>query len=314
MKPYRTCELTRHVSLCSDGGLTVDGAILTPDYASAYGECYLAHAFPVTTVDGTAMLPQVVYNSHRSMLFKVVDLLHMIRAYNPAENKRDRVLGSVIGVDFPKMPEGGWPLETERDRAPGIRAVFVIHRQLEQAEDIIQSQLAGVVQWTVSMENNYDPDTSGFLVQLEGSSGARGIESWQDSTPDFLRERGFVYVPYPEAPGALRDCFDSDATKIIKPYCDQETTFLLGGLNDRVSFKGIGLTPLGKEKEARLSQMLASGVSYVDLEGMLTPRVLVPFRKTLNLWQGSCLALGLPRNHMTFNGSSKKPISCIPPE
>ncbi len=282
MKESRSLELTRHVSLCSEGALTVNGRALIPDHASAYGECFLAHAFPVTTVDGTGIMPQVVANSYQSMLFKVVDLLHIIRAYNPRENKQDRVLGTVIDVEFPPMPEGGWDLAADRAQAPGIRAVFVIHRQLEQAEDLIQSQLAGVMQWTVSMENNYDPETSGFLVELEGSSGGRGLEPWREATPEYLQRRGYVYVPLPQAPKELLACFDGEQTKMLKRFRDQETTFLLGGLDGQIKFKGIGLTPLGKEKEARLSQMLASGVSYVDLEGMLTPAVFAPFRKTLN--------------------------------
>jgi hypothetical protein len=284
MKDSRFIELTRHVSLCSEAALTVDGRVLKPDYASAYGECYLAHAFPVTTVDGTGLHPQVVANSYRSMLFKVVDLLHIIRAYNPEQNDRDRVLGSVIGAEFPAMPDGGWRLETDRAKAPGIRAVFVIHRQLEQAEEIIQSQVEGVMQWTVSMENNYDPETSGFLV-----AGKRGIEQWEETTPEDLRRAGYIYVPGPEAPEDLLACFDSQQTKMLSPFRNQETTYLLGGLNGQVRFKGIGLTPLGKEKEARLSQMMASGVSYADLEGLITPAVLRPFRKTLNFISAGAL-------------------------
>jgi hypothetical protein len=34
---------------------------------------------------------------------------------------------------------------------------------------------------------------------------------------------------------------------------------LFGGLNGRAQFRGTGLTPLGKEAEARVAQMLASG-------------------------------------------------------
>ena len=49
-------EVTTRVALCGRS-LTIAGQTLTPDEHTAYLECRLAHAFPVTTCDSTALHP-----------------------------------------------------------------------------------------------------------------------------------------------------------------------------------------------------------------------------------------------------------------
>jgi hypothetical protein len=279
-------EITRRVALCGREAISIGGQVLTPDLTRAYMECELAHAFPVVTVDNTALHPQVVANSYHSMLHKVLDLGHLIVAYNPDENARDRVLGTVIAVEFPANEEhrtsniehrtsnGEWTVQSERSKAPGIRAVSVIHRQLEDAEEIIQLQKAGKLQWAVSMEDKYDEDECGFCI-----CGRREVEKWEESTPEDLRTLGFTYVPYLEAPDELKSCFDLKNTKISADWKKQETIMLLGGLNGSVHFMGIGLTPLGKEKEARVTQMLASGIAFAEVDGEAIPELLAPLKR-----------------------------------
>jgi len=62
------------VRLCSEEAIEIAGQMLVPDQTRAYVEFFMAHAFPVVVAsDGTALHPQVVANSYRSLLHKVFD-------------------------------------------------------------------------------------------------------------------------------------------------------------------------------------------------------------------------------------------------
>lgn len=274
----KSTELSRKVALCGQNAIEINGQVLTPDITKAYGESFQAHAFPVVTLFGTALHPQVVANSFRSMKHQLLDLHHLIVAYDPEENPRDRSLGSIVDVEFPPTPEGGWKVQSSKSSAPCIRAVWVVHRQLEDAENIITLQRTGQIKWTVSMEHKYYMETSGYIVQ-----GKDGVDKWEKSTPGDLRGMGYIYVPHEEAPEELQACFDDEKCKILEDFKDQKVVCLLGGLSGTIHFMGIGLTPIGKEKEAYISQMLASGISYVDIDGELVPRVMAPLQRTLGL-------------------------------
>lgn len=272
----KSTELSQKIALYRERGILINNQSLTPDLTRAYMESYQSHAFPVVTRFGTALHPQVVANSFQSMQHKLLDLHHMIVAYNPDENPRDRVLGTIVGVEFPPTPEGGWKVQPNKTDAPCIRTVSVMHRQLEQVEEIIEFLQNGQMKWTVSMEHKYNIDDSGFIVR-----GGNGVGKWQKSTPQDLISMGYIWVPYTEAPPELRACYDEDNAKIIDDFESQSLVFLLGGLNKTIHYMGIGLTPIGKEKEAFISQLLASGISYVDIDGEMVPKELAPLLRTL---------------------------------
>ena len=272
----RVIERTARVALCGERVIEIGGQRLQADKSSAYVEFFLGHGFPVTTIDGTGIHPQVVANSYRTMLHKVFDLNHLMKEYDPQNNPRDRILGTVVGVEFPAFaqsygaaspptPEGGWKVQGERSAAPGIRAVAVMHKQAELVPQILRQHADGK-QWTVSMEQEYYVSNSGFLVSRReppsrGSYGAAGWdeeEEWNRKTPEDLREQGWVYVPASGAPMALLDCFDPEKSKITSTFLGRETIILFGGLAGTVRFYGVGMTPEGREKEAAIGQMLAS--------------------------------------------------------
>jgi hypothetical protein len=93
-------------------------------------------------------------------------------------------------------------------------------------------------------------------------------ERFVTGTPDDLKALGWVYVPCVDAPAELNACISLTDTK-VSPYRGLPTVLLFGGLNDALQFKGTGLTPLGKEAEARVVQMLAGGASEADIEAAL---------------------------------------------
>ena len=214
----RVIERTARVALCGERVIEIGGQRLQADKSSAYVEFFLGHGFPVTTIDGTGIHPQVVANSYRTMLHKVFDLNHLMKEYDPQNNPRDRILGTVVGVEFPAYaqgatagmpasPEGGWKVQGQRSAAPGIRAVAVMHKQAELVPQILRQHADGK-QWTVSMEQEYYVSNSGFLIGQDGRDGQDELQEWDRKTPEDLRELGWVYVPASGAPMPLLDCFD----------------------------------------------------------------------------------------------------------
>ncbi len=262
-------------SFAGQSAIEIMGQKLLPDSSKAYIEFYLAHAFPVTTIDSTAMHPQVVANSYRSMLHQVFDLGHIMRAYNPEENPRDRILGAIVGVEFPNTPIGGWKVQGDKSQAPGIRAVASVFKAAERADKIIGEYQSGRRKWTVSMENEYYLNTSGFLV--ENSDGA--CEG--DETPADFQALGLAYYPAVTCPDDMLKLYSMEESKIRtgrdgKPlkWNGRNVTALLGGMDSSVHFKGVGITPAGKEKEAEISQLLASatvGENGIEIVNFLKP-------------------------------------------
>ncbi len=284
---------TKRVSLCSlSEGLQkieIAGKVLVPDEDTAYVEFYLSHTLPVVNLYRTAILPQVVANSHLSLMNKVFNLAHLMRKYNPVAIPRDRMLGTVIAVEFvdgqgtPILnlnPEGGWLLPAEKAMAYGIRGVAVMHKAAESVMEILQSWFTGQNpqggEWTVSIENNFYEEDCGYLVR-----GCQGIEKFVDTTPEFLRNAGWTYAPCLTAPLELLGCAnnaDDDqregitSTRVCREFMGQETVMLLGGLDGRIRYRGVGLTPAegAREDEARVRTMLASK-PMVDVQAGLSP-------------------------------------------
>jgi hypothetical protein len=280
---HRHHSFERHarVQFCGENAVTLPGfPPFVPDATRAYVEFGLSHAFPVITVDNTAIHPQVVANSYRSMLHQVFNLAHLMKAYDPERNPRDRILGSVVGVTFPETPAGGWRVQGERSRAPGIRAVAVMHKKAESVQEILRTYASGDIDWTVSMEQLFEPAEVGFAVH-----GRSGVEAFEESTPEDLRALGWTYVPPGQAEAAdLYKLFNAPKAS-MRDYRGQQTIALFGGLNGTVHYNGAGLTPIGKEDEAFVAQMLAGGATFRELtDGTVGLDLAAPLRAGLEFF------------------------------
>lgn len=283
---------TSRVSFCSAGAderqkIEIAGLVLEPDEDSAYVEFYLSHCWPVVNKYRTGILPQVVANSHLSLKNKVFNLGHLMRKYNPKAITRDRILGTVVAVEFVDgegtaiaelTPEGGFTLAGDIEKAQGIRAVAVMHKAAEGVLDILASWFSGeepiTGEWSVSIENSFYEEDCGFIVRTDTH-----LKSFVDGTPQFLRDAGWVYVPCMTAPEDLLACLNNaddnrsgnTSTRIERNYKGCETVLLLGGLDGKIRYRGVALTPGGaREAEARVSTMLASA-PMVDVEEALNP-------------------------------------------
>ena len=265
-------SLARGVQLCSAAdspGITIGGETYRPDAATAYVEFYLSHAFPVyldnclagDAPDKTCIHPQTVANSYQSLKGKVLNLAHLMRSYDPQRNPRDRILGTVMAVEFPPMPEGGWQVQSDPALAPGIRAVAALHKNAEGVQAVIDTWAAGNTpfgdtQWTVSMENESRVSDGGFLVQCPPGGS---LSEFTARTPADFQALGWTYVPYAEAPADLQACLKPGGYMgLAKDWGQCATRYLNAGLAGRIFYYGVALTPRGKESAARVSRIEAS--------------------------------------------------------
>lgn len=253
-------EVSTRVQFCG-GEIRIAGQTLRPDVSKSYVEFRLSHGFPVTTSDLTCLHPNTVRNSFESMLHQVFNLGHIMRSYNPEENARDRILGSIVAVEF-TGPTGSHAISLQGDRAkaPGIRAVAAMFKQAEGVDRILGGHQAGRRKWQVSMENMFNLEDCGFMVRDE-----KHELSGEWETPKDMADLGWAYVPCGSAPARLQECFDDKKVRIRGKWGRRDVLLLIGGLNGRIHYQGVGLTPLGKEPEAQVTSMMASGWSGTEI-------------------------------------------------
>lgn len=268
------------VSFCGDKSVTCAGRTFVPDQDVAYVEFKLSFGFPWVITEKTGIHAQVVANSYLSMENKVFNLNHIMKSYAPDENTRDYILGCVVAVEFPEAPEGGWKIGS-KDEAPCIRAVAVMFKAAQQVEKILEDWFEGRTplgegEWTVSMENTHKLGECGFLVRATGGT----LSAFVEGTPADLLAQGFIYVPTITAPMALLKCLNTEeddiadsntCTRVCRNYEGYETFLLIGGLNGKIRYNGVALTPKGKETAAQVSRMFASNAQMIDTDALMAP-------------------------------------------
>jgi hypothetical protein len=248
----------------SANAIEIAGQKLVPDDSKAYADFSISHAFPVITAYGTALHPGTVANSWPSMLHQVFNFSHLMRAYDTSKEKseipRDYILGSIVAVEFPQTPIGGWRLGRERAAAPGIRAAAVIHKHAERVPRVLGEHLGGRHKWTVSMEVDYSVLSSGFIVMQRDQARPKAAELLKQTTPDEFTHLGLGYLTMEQAPDDLLGTYDFDR-KRMRPSATWQglpVALLKGGINGQVHYRGVGLVRYGAEKEAQIAQILAT--------------------------------------------------------
>ena len=279
---------TTKVSLCGVDakGIEIGGRVFVPDAATAYVEFYMAHCFPVfldnaapqDKPDRTTLHPAVMAKSYQSLVGKPMNMCHLMKAYDPKKILRDRILGTVMAVEFATMPEGGWVVQGNPDLAPGLRGVAALHKNAEGVSAVIESWENGETPfgkdtvWTVSMENESYLEEGGFLIKLGTSTVRWNFAQYNVFTPNDFKALGWVYVPYAEAPDDLKDCLkEGGYIGIERMYNGCDTLFLNGGLTGQIFFYGVALTPEGKETAARVGRIMAAKDQMVDISAAFDP-------------------------------------------
>lgn len=253
------------LALAGDEGMdftSADGQrhFFKPDETKGYMRFHLAQGFPNVLAYGTALAPQTVANSFASLLHQPFDYEHQIAAYHDdPEGKKpnhvtDRILGSVVAVDFPRMPQGGWKIGGAEE-APKIVGVAAYAKLAQGMRKVLGEHATGRHRWTVSMECNYSTSTSGFAIERAGKDG---LKDFAKHTPDDLAKAGFDYVPVKEAPDDVLATFSRERKRIVKTYKSRKAYLLMGGLDGSVHFSGVGLVRYGAEPKAAIQSMAAS--------------------------------------------------------
>lgn len=256
LRQLRTERASDGSGLTVDAPLTVGGRELVPDQSRGYVVMEICHAFPSVTHYGTALHPRTIARHYPTMRDQVFNLGHRMKSYLsaqqmallPSSEKRDVMLGTIVAVEFPPEPTGGWRLSLATP-APCIRAAAAFAKQSEAAAVVLRQQ----DRWSVSQEINFTLADSGWLV-LEPAKAP----DCRATTPDEVSALGLGYVPCVEAPQALMDCYDDAQARVTKRWGDSPVVLLKGGLGDGVvHWMGVGYVETPAEKEARVLTVLA---------------------------------------------------------
>lgn len=255
------------VELHEKGSIEIGGQKLTPDFATAYVDFRVSYALskagrPITAYN-SAFHAGTVANSFRTMRHKVFNFRHqMVQNGRDVDaelaTREDRILGTILEVEFPRTPPGGWQL-TEFDQTPYIRGVAALHKRAKGAGKIIQEYLSGK-DWAVSMEVRYQLIDSG-VVLLRTPEAKDLPEDWQkelkERTPADFLGAGLWYLPLIEAPDELLDCWDRKEGMFNRRWKGYQPVTLAGGLNGEIQYFGLALVEHGAEPTAHVAEMLA---------------------------------------------------------
>jgi hypothetical protein len=255
----------RHIWMpLGDLDLAVSGAdvrlgdeVFEPDPTLAYFTFECAFSYPVVTAYNMALHPQVIGNSFDSFRRQMVNIGHLVKSYNKDTIARDRIIGHICAVDFPKPPitaSGTYSLPKPGTPAPRVRGVGAMFKVAEGVDRIIGTEQTSRRKWTVSMEVKYVFDQGGFLITTDDVKAVPGAIT----TPE-LAAHGVVYCAYTTASKELRSCLDAKK-QLVKPFNGMPCVYLHGGLNGYVHFAGLGIVTTGAEPPARIGQMVAGKV------------------------------------------------------
>lgn len=256
------------LQLCGEDGLKFGEQTFVPDMTKGYFQFEFSHAFPVATVYQTGLMPGVIAKSFGSLLHQNINFEHQLASYHEDRDVRDRVIGSVVAVSFPKEPYGGWQVNLDAGKSPGISGVGVVYKQTQGMAGVLGDHLTGRRKYTVSMEvlypfmpgdDNENPSrAAGFAVALNGK------DPKFDFTPADLLKAGYEYIPAAKAPAELIATFSKKKNRVVAQWNSRKVYVLMGGLSDPVHYAGTGVVQFGAEAPAKIIRMAASGEDPMD--------------------------------------------------
>lgn len=252
--------------------IEIAGQKLIPDDTKGYLLCRLAFGFPVVNEFGQAFHPQVIANSYTTMLHQNVNLEHTMVAYDPEKNRQDKVVGSVVAVDFPRNPLGGWKIDPDPAKAPFITAAASFTKLARGMDTIIGKHLSGKHTYSVSLEAAFPFSETAFAVQLKDGQKPKF------NTPADMLAAGWEYVPVMEAPDELLLTYSVKKKRIISDFNNRKVVQMVGGLNNAVHFAGFAIVAYQAEQPAEILQMAASQTDET------VTKVLDPLRKLTTLF------------------------------
>lgn len=227
-----------------------DGQTYEPNPTRGYVEFRCAHTMPVVNEFGCMLHPAVIARSYQTMLHQQFNLNHQMRFWDKEKIANDRMLGAIVAVRFPPMPESGWKIAKTKEEAPGIQGVASLSLIAHGADRIVGEHKTGRKERTVSIEMIFDETESGFVVM-----GQDVPANLRQDTPQDIWTQSMVYIPWAKAPEEMRKLWNGK--RIKGRWRNQDVRMLCGGIDNSVHFAGLGLVDIGFEKEACVKAMLA---------------------------------------------------------
>ena len=272
----------RHARLLAEGGPFAGKYV--PDATKAYVEFEICHSLPF--VAGPAQVggycgfhPAALSRSHEGLRHQQTNLNHMIRAYDPQNIPRDRIIGAVVDTYYPPEPDGGWVIPESVDGAIPLLVLGVVFKQAQGAMDMLTKHVEGKQTWSVSIEC-----TCASLDDL-------GI--WVPDKQEL--------VPICQADDALLEKLSRDASGHIQVGNDDlgsPLALCYGAISGNIIFEGVGYTtsPAESEAEIRGIRMSASaGMSDEDFSFAESLR-----RSWPSIWRLGVAVAGVPKSDTGF--------------
>ena len=163
------------------------------------------------------------------------NLRHMLKAYNPKQITRDRIVGCVVATSFPREPMGGWKIPETKAAAPCIHCCAVVFKLAEGVADLIGKHQTSRVTQSVSGESWCDIEDIGI---------------YRPSTREIW--------PLDQAPENLLRLVSIENNSMRIGKENGEQLALAYGCADRpVSLRGVGFTPNPAESTAEITAVYA---------------------------------------------------------
>ncbi len=209
---------------------------LKPDDAKAYVGFRICKSLPAIAGPEShgryfGTHPQVIANSYKSLLHQQTNLEHLLKVHGA---RRDRIVGTVVGVAFPEKPGRGWEIPESVEAAPMIEVVAVLHKFAEGVDRLIGGHQSSKKPQSVSIEawspHPYilDPGDMEFVALAEAVDRFEGA------------------VTYTEERGWQAGMFEG-----------RQLAFAPGGADKTVNYEGVGYTGTPAEKPAHITEIRA---------------------------------------------------------
>lgn len=225
----------------ADGEASPFGGMFQPDDWRAYIEFDVCHSFPQVigpTRQGSIIgfTPAVLAASHGSLIHQQLNLRHLIKAYDPQNITRDRIIGCIVACSFPRAPFGGWKIPATAEEAPCIHACAVVFKLAEGVAAMLGKHQTSTQKQSVSMETWAEMGDIGLY-----DPRSREVWSMEDAPDELLAQVSMD-------DGRLRVGKLGDGTQPALAY---------GIVDTPISFRGVGMTPNPAERTARVTAVMA---------------------------------------------------------
>ncbi len=210
---------------------------LKPDDYKAYVRLKICTSFPLVHGPESSgkffgFHPQVLANSHRSILHQQTNLMHQLKVHGAY---RDRIVGTVVGVAFPENRRA-WEIPEDPDKAPSMEVIAVLHKAAEGVATWLGNHQSGRQRSAVSIE--VAPLLSQIGIFNPADRSILSISDAQEAYPNA--------ITFDEKTGIHTGKWDGNQLGLA-----------LGRENDTINFQGYGYVPRGAEKTAKITDIRA---------------------------------------------------------